>query len=114
MTILYRSTKLKSANISELYVWDKTAKFNSAKFSGYTVAFLVHFPIQSLQGTKLEQDLCFSVHIHTLEFYILTAVWGLYMCESMYIHVCTSELHVYQFSGNLNSIFGLIPHTHYL
>ena len=30
------------------------------------------------------------------------------MCESMYIHTCTSELHVYQFSGNLNRFLDLI------
>ena len=30
------------------------------------------------------------------------------MCESMYIYTCTSELHMYQFSGNLNRFFDLI------
>ena len=29
MMILYRAAKLKSANISESYVWDETAKFSS-------------------------------------------------------------------------------------
>ena len=38
-------------------------------------------------ATKLEQNRCFSVHIHILEFNnVMTNYGALNMCESVYIH----------------------------
>ena len=39
MAILYRTVKIKSANILVIAIWGTTPKFNSANISGYTVRF---------------------------------------------------------------------------
>ena len=51
--------------------------------------FLAHFHTHSLTTTKLDQDLCFSVHIHNSEFRQLATKYGpfTYICESVYIRL---------------------------
>ena len=83
MTMLYRSTKLKSANISELYVWDQTTKFNFCQiFHLYTVAFFASFPhTVSLSYQSLTRRLLCTYS----QFHILTAKYGAFTC----LRACT-------------------------
>ena len=76
------------------------------QFSGNLNSFLDLISTYSLSKlTNLNKTFVFNVHI--LEIHNLMTKYGAFTCVKAY----TSKLHMYRFSGNLISFFGLIS-TH--